>query len=294
MQPPEGAWTVLEKAQGWEHAIFEPSPHFPLLQMPLVWPFGIKGLNCLMNGLRDRHAQSPGLYHIRHRDHCYQPSAGSFPSTPSALCDWDTAVWALGRGPATVTLLHAAHKRATRVSLYTQAPPQNWAAPYRPRRKPSNPVTLYWHSPSGPPGLDAQRSAWHWSQRLQNIFPVGLPDQELLPLPTTVPTGPARLPSTLAFKCIQSHLPQSPLPTIESSREGHLNSPPSRLPSLIMTILYSPASVCGISCKKERGRLATWMGLRKRWEGSDFHVIIHFYKSCCQVHTGNTAVVLFS
>lgn len=73
------------------------------------------------------------------------------------------------------------------------------------------------------------RTGWHWSQRPQSVFPVGLPGQEPLPLPTTVPTGPARLPSTLAFKYIQNRLPQSPLEPssrTESTGEGPLQSSP--------------------------------------------------------------------
>lgn len=144
------------------------------------------------------------------------------------FCDWDMAVQPLGRDPATVTLLPVPHKRATRVSLHTQAPPAELNRSSPPAVQPFSPMTLYWQGcwqgPSQPLGPAAQGSAWLQSQRLQNIFPVGLPGQELLPLPTTVPTGPARLPSVLAFKYIQSGLPQSPLPTIESTREGAFES----------------------------------------------------------------------
>lgn len=105
--------------------------------------------------------------------------------------------------------------------------------------------------------------------------------------------SPCRLPSALAFKYIRVLSPQACSPHWVH-QGGSIWILLLWLPSLIMAILYSSASVCGISQKKERGRLATRRGLRKRWEGSDFHVIIHFYKRRCQVHTGNTAVVLFS
>lgn len=156
------------------------------------------------------------------------PTANNNPSIPSVFCDWDMAVQPLGRDPATVTLLPVPHKRATRVSLHTQAPPAELNRSSPPAVQPFSPMTLYWQGcwqgPSQPPGPAAQGSAWLQSQRLQNIFPVGLLGQELLPLPTTVPTGPARLPSALAFKYIQSGHPQSPLPTIESTREGAFES----------------------------------------------------------------------
>ena len=98
------------------------------------------------------------------------------------------------------------------------------------------------------------RTGWHWSQRPQNVFPVGLPGQEPLPLPTTVPAGPAQLPSTLAFKYIQNpriifaRSPLEPSSRTESMGEGPLKSAPvlHSLPSE-WPLLYSPASVCGIS-----------------------------------------------
>lgn len=141
------------------------------------------------------------------------------------------------------------------------------------------------------------RTGWPWSQRPPNVFPVGLPGPEPLPLPTTVPVGPAWLPSTLAFKYIQNPLPRalwSPLPALNPRRRGHSSPPQSWTPFPPSGRAVFTASVCGISLAEETGLLATRRGLQKRWEGSDFHVIIHSYKGRCQVHTGNTAVVLFS
>lgn len=198
---------------------------------PLLFSHLVKqGAVVPWDGLRGRHARASGFYLRRPGGHCHQPSANNYPSTPSALCDWYMAVQPLGRDPATVTLLPAPHKRATRVSLHTQAtpPPTELNGSSPPAVQHFSPMTLCWQGswqgPRWPPGPAAQGSAWLQSQRLQNIFPVGLPSQELLPLPTTVPTGPACLPSTLAFKYIQSRLLHSPLPTIESTREGAFES----------------------------------------------------------------------
>lgn len=131
-----------------------------------------------------------------------------------------------------MTPLPAPHKNRPRGSAYTPRLPStelNSSSP--PTVQPFSPVTLYWQGlwrgPRQPPGLAAQGSAWHWSQRLQNIFPAGLPGQEPLPLPTTVPRWPCRLPSALAFKYIQSPLPSSLLPPLSPLGREHLNPPPS-------------------------------------------------------------------
>lgn len=251
------------------------------------------------DGLGGRHAQASGFYHVRSLlpARCQQ-----CPSTPSALCDGDTALQPLGRDPATVTPLPAPHRRATRVSLHAQAPPPpaELNSPSPPAGQPFSPMTLYWQGCcwglSQPLGPAARGSAWLRTQRLQNMFPVGPPGQGLLPLLNTVPSHwPCPQPQCISISIYPECTPPQALsPPLSPPGREHLNPSPSQLPSLIMAILYSPASVCGISRKRERGSLATPRGLRKRWEGSDFHVIIHFYKSRCQVHTGNTAVVLFS
>lgn len=91
---------------------------------PLLFSHLVKqGAVVPWDGLRGRHAQASGFYLRRPGGHCHQPSANNHPSTPSALCDWNMAVQPPGRDPATVTLLPAPHKRATRVSLHTQATP---------------------------------------------------------------------------------------------------------------------------------------------------------------------------